>query len=293
MSTLNEPEGRCIGILPDPGSIKALAIDLDGTVLAPGAVLTERTAMAINKCRQKGLKIIIVTGRSIDSVEPFRSALNAEGPMVYFNGALVAEMPGSMILKVTLLDTKTVESCIDISRETGAYLQVFYLEEGKEKRIILASEWDGEEREMYRKHTGLLSELGDLKETLRRQGSGCCIKAMFLAEPEQLAMLRLRLEERLGGSIYVTQTFRTFLEIMDAGVSKGEGLKFALKSLSLRTEEVIAFGDEENDIPMLDAAGFSVAPANAKDAAKASASLIVGTNSEDGVAVFLEEFFQL
>ena len=278
-------------MLPNPGKIKVLAMDLDGTILAPEAVLTERTARVMCKCIDRGLKIIIATGRSIESAEPYRSALGANGPMVYFNGALVAEMPGAKILKTTLLDTKAVESCVDISRETGTFFQVFFLEE--EKRIILAAERDVEEREMYRKHTGIHSELGDLKEALRRRGPGCCVKAMFLAEPEQQAVLRPHLEERLGGSVYVTQTHRNFLEVMDAGVSKGEGLKFALESLSLKTEETIAFGDEENDLPMLDAAGFSVAPGNAKDAVKDRVDLVVGTNSEDGVAAFLEEFFQL
>ena len=277
-------------MLPNPGNIKALAMDLDGTILAPGAVLTERTARAVGKCIDRGLKIIIATGRSIDSAEPFRSALGASGPMVYFNGALVAEMPGGKILKTTLLDTKAVETCVDISRETGTFFQVFFLVEGKEKRLILAAELDGEEREMYHRHTGVVSELGDLKEALCRF-PGSCVKAMFLAEPEQQAVLRPRLEERLGGSIYVTQTFRNFLEIMDAKVSKGEGLKFVLETLSLKPEETIAFGDEENDIPMLDAAGFSVVPSNAKNAVKARAGLVVGADSEDGVAAFLEEYF--
>jgi len=213
--------------------------------------------------------------------------------MVYFNGALIAEMPGGKILKTTLLETKAVESCVDISRETGIYFQVFFLDGGKEKRIILAAEQDGKEREMYLKHTGIHSELGDLKEALRRHGDGSCVKAMFLAEPEQQALLRPLLEERIGGSIYVTQTLRNFLEIMDAKVSKGEGLKFALETLSLKPEETIAFGDEENDIPMLDAAGFSIVPANAKDAVKARAGLVIGANTEDGVAAFLEDFFQL
>jgi len=279
--------------LPDPGTIKALAMDLDGTVLAPGAVLTERTARAVGKCVERGLKIIIATGRSIHSAEPFRSALGVSGPMVYFNGAMVAEMPGSMILKTTLLDTKAAEICVDISRETETFFQVFFLVGGKEKRLILAAERDGEEREIYHRHTGLFSELGDLKEALRRRGTDSCIKAMFLAEPEKQILLRAHLEERLGGSIYVTQTLRTFLEIMNAGVSKGEGLNFVLDFLSLKADEVIAFGDEENDLPMLSAAGFSVAPANAKDAVKARAGLVVGANDEEGVAAFLEDFFNL
>jgi Cof subfamily protein (haloacid dehalogenase superfamily) len=284
-----------------PEMIKALAMDLDGTILAPVAILTERTIRAINECMRRGLKVIIATGRAVGSSEPYRSSLNATGPMVYFNGALVAEMPGCRILKATLLDTKAADVCIDISREMETYFQLFFLSgsfsnppssgDGQEIRLTLFAEKNGEEREMYQRHTGVLSELADLKEALRRPEHGNCIKAMFLAEPEKQALLRPILEERLGGSVYMTQTLRNFLEIMNAGVSKGEGLKIAMDSLSLKPEEVIAFGDEENDLPMFGAAGFSAAPSSARDSVRAAADFIFGPCAEEGLAAFLEELF--
>jgi Cof subfamily protein (haloacid dehalogenase superfamily) len=274
--------------LPESGNIKALAFDLDGTILAPGAVLSERTIMAVSKCMKRGLKIIIATGRAIEGVEPYRLSLGAAGPMIFYNGAVVAEMPEGRILKAALMDKKKAELCVDISRETGVYCQI-YLFNGK--KIPLLAERDGPEREMYHEHTGILAELGDLKKALSQSEAQGCLKIMFLAEPEILTELRLRLEERLGGSVYIARSQRTFLEVMDAKVSKGQGLSFVMERLSLKPEEVIAFGDEENDIPMFDAVGFSVAPSNAKDTVKAKAHLVIGSNAEDGVAVFLEEYF--
>jgi Cof subfamily protein (haloacid dehalogenase superfamily) len=276
--------------LPKPANIKALALDLDGTLLAPGAVLSERTIAAVNRCVKQGVKIIIATGRAIEAAERFRTSIGAEGPMIYYNGAIVAEFPQGRVLQSTLLDKKKAEFCVDLSRETGIYCQI-YLFDGK--RIPLLTGRDGPEREMYYKHTGILAELVDLKETLGQNEFSGCVKAMFLAEPELFAELRLRLDERLGKSVYIAQTLRTFLEVMDAKVSKGQGLSFALERLSLKREEVIAFGDEENDVPMFASAGFSVAPSNAKDSVKARADLVVGSNAEDGVAAFLEEFFAL
>jgi len=276
--------------LPKPANIKALALDLDGTILAPGAVLSERTIAAVNKCVQHGLKIIIATGRAIEAAERFRASFGAEGPMIYYNGALVAEMPEGRFLQATLLDKKKAEFCVDLSREMGIYCQI-YLFNGK--KIPLLAERDGPEREMYHNHTGILAELVDIKEALGQSEMSGCVKAMFLAEPELFTGLRLRLDERLGKSVYIAQTLRTFLEVMDAKVSKGQGLSFAMERLSLRREEIIAFGDEENDVPMFASAGFSIAPSNAKDAVKAKADMVVGSNAEDGIAVFLEEFFSL
>jgi Cof subfamily protein (haloacid dehalogenase superfamily) len=236
------------------------------------------------------VKIIIATGRAIESAEPFRVSLGADGPMVYYNGAVIAEMPESRIIKTTLLDRKKAEICVDISREMGVYCQIYLF---NEKRIPLLTERDRPEKEMYHKHTGILAELVDLKEAIGRTEAPGCVKIMFLAEPEIFAKLRPRLDELLGDSIYITQSHRTFLEVMDAKVSKGQGLSFVMERLSLNREDVIAFGDEENDIPMFASAGFSVAPSNAKEAVKAKADIVVGSNADDGVAIFLEEFFKL
>jgi Cof subfamily protein (haloacid dehalogenase superfamily) len=276
--------------LPKPDNIRALAFDLDGTILTPDGALTERTITAVNNCMKRGLKIIIVTGRAVEGVESFRLALGVNGPMIYYNGAVVMDMPKGKILKSTLMDKKKAELCVDIAGETGIYCQMYFF---KENNIPLLADRDGPEREMYYKHTGMLADLGDPKEVIGRSEVQGCVKLMFLAEPELLAELRLRLEERLGSGIYITQSQRTFLEVMDAKVSKGHGLSFIMERLPLKREEVIAFGDAENDIPMFTAAGFSAAPSNAKDAVKAKAGMVIGSNADDGVAAFLEEYFSL
>jgi Cof subfamily protein (haloacid dehalogenase superfamily) len=286
-----------MSISAEPKTIKALALDLDGTLLAPGGVLTDRTIKAIKACRERGLQIIITTGRAIESAEPFRALLGAEGPMVCYNGAIVVNMPGNKILSSTLMDKKDAAFCVAFAREMGLYCQAYFpggdFYDGNASRIILKAERDGPEREMYHNHTGLLAELVDLKEELGRPGLRGCVKAMFLAEPEVLAAIRPRLEEHFKGSVYIAQTLRTFLELMNVNVSKGQGLKFVMERCSLKREEVIAFGDEENDLTMFAVAGFSAAPSNAKDTVKIQADAVMGSNTEDGVAAFLEGFFGL
>ena len=295
MSISADPIGK-ISARNLSATIKALALDLDGTLLAPGAVLSDRTIKAIKACRERGLQIIITTGRAIEAVEPFRASLGAEGPMVCYNGAIVVDMPGNQILSSTLMDAKAVEFCVDFAREMGLYCQAYFPsgdfdDSNTSPRIILKAERDGPEREMYHKHTGLLAELVDLKEELQSPGLRGCVKAMFLAEPEVLAAIRPRLEAHFKGSVYIAQTLRTFLELMNVKVSKGQGLKFIMERCSLKSEEVIAFGDEESDLTMFSVAGFFAAPSNAKEAVKAQADIVIGSNAEDGVAAFLEEFF--
>jgi len=280
-----------------PNSIKALAIDLDGTILAPGQILSERTVRAVKLCAERGIRVIIATGRAIEGAESFRSALGAEGPMVYYNGAVVVDMrhgggsPEKKILNTILMDKKAAEFCVELARDMGVYCQIYV--PGNDGSIPLLYERDTPEREMYMRHTGIVAEFVDLKEALARPDLQGCVKTMFLAEPEILAELRPKLEGHFRGNAYIAQSHRTFLEVMDSGASKGKGLEFIMKHCAIKKEEIIAFGDEENDIPMFEACGFSVATLNAKDNVKAAADVIVGSNAEDGVAAFLEEFFQL
>lgn len=272
-------------------NIKALALDLDGTTLAPGAVLSERTIRAVRACAARGLEVIIATGRAIEGAESFRDRLGAEGPMVYFNGAVVADMPGGTILNCTLLAREAAEFCVDLSRSMGIYYQVFFPGSPDDPRQILMTENWGPGAEMYLTHTGLRAELGDLKKALSAPGLEGCIKSMFLAEPEILETLRVRLAERFGNSLYVARTLRTFLEVMDCRVSKGEGLRLALAHRGLKPSETMAFGDEENDLPMFDVVACAAAPSNAKESVLNAVDIVIGSNAEDGLAVFLEKTF--
>jgi hydroxymethylpyrimidine pyrophosphatase-like HAD family hydrolase len=110
----------------DPARIKALAMDLDGTVLTPNARLGDRTIRVLKDCLRRGIGLIFCTGRSLEGAEPYRAALDARGPMVYFNGAKVVDMPGGTILGQSLLDKDTANFCVDLSRKLGVYCQIYF-----------------------------------------------------------------------------------------------------------------------------------------------------------------------
>jgi Cof subfamily protein (haloacid dehalogenase superfamily) len=275
----------------DPASVKALALDLDGTALRPDTTMSGRTFHALKVCMDRGIAVIFCTGRAIDAAERFRVPLGAEGPMVYFNGAEVVDMPAGRVLQAVTLGPEVVEFCVDLSRSMGVYYQVFFPGTPEYPRGRLMAERRSGETEMYRNHTGIQAVIGDLKEALAAPGINGCIKSMFLAEPEIQDAIRPKIIERFGGGVYVARTLRTFLEVMAAGVSKGRGLTLALERRGLSGEGVIALGDEENDLPLFEAAGFSAAPANAKEKVREAADRVIGSNAEDGVAVFLEDLF--
>ncbi|MDR1444455.1 MAG: Cof-type HAD-IIB family hydrolase [Treponema sp.] len=277
----------------DPRFVKALALDLDGTTLRPDNSLSERTIRTLGACMNRGIRLILCTGRAVEAAERYRSALNAPGPHVYCNGAVVAEMPGWKIHTLTLQDKGSAKFCVDLSRKTGLYFQVFFPGSPENPRQRLLAERKGPEWELYLRHTGIKAEIGDIEAALADPAVPGCVKTMFIADADAQALVRPVIENRYGGNLYIAGTLGPFLEIMSPRASKGEGVKTVLGVLGLDSRELIAFGDEENDLPLFRAAGFSVAPANARDTVKTAANLVIGSNTGDAVANFLEGFFKL
>lgn len=272
--------------------IKALALDLDGTALMPDNTLGPRTIKVLKELIARGIHVILCTGRATESSEQYRAAIGAQGPMVFFNGAEVVDMPSGKILSANLLNLEVVNFGIDMARSMGLHYQVYLppgVESGGSAYETLLADRPASEADMYRRHTGISSVIKDLKEAIGMPGLQGCVKAMFICDPAYHDEIRKKMTDRFGQTIYVARTYATFMEIMNAGVSKGEGLKIAMKHRGLDAKDVIALGDEESDLSMFSVAGFSAAPANAREKVKAAAHYVFGSNAEEGLAAFLEE----
>jgi len=274
----------------DITKIKALAVDLDGTALLPDTSMGERTARCLRGLVERGIQVMICTGRAVEASRRYYDAIGASGPMVFFNGAEVADVPGVRVIASRLLGLDVVDYGLDLARSMDIHYQVFFPPRDTPWEALLI-EKQRPEAEMYHNHTGITPVVADLKAVIAEPGAKGCYKAMFICRPELHDDLRRAMRERFGDTVYLARSFPTFLEIMSAGVSKGEGLKTALKHRGLKPEEVLAFGDEENDLPMFAVAGFSGAPSSAKENVRRAADFVFGPNTEEGLAVFLEEIF--
>ncbi len=264
--------------------LAAVAIDLDGTALRGDSTMSERTVAALRSCADAGIAVLLCTGRSPVAAEPFRSSIGATGPMVFYNGAAVIDGGKGTVLAATLLAADVCAYCVEIARERDVHFHGFLPGD----RLVY--ERERPETEKYRKRTGLRGEILDLRALFERGGAGAngLIKGMFIAEGSILDRIQAALDERFGGRIYRAKSDPTFLEVMAAGVSKGAALGVALSLRGIEREATIAFGDAENDMPLLRAAGFGVAVANAAQAVRNAADDVAPSNEEDGVAVYLE-----
>jgi len=283
----------------EPKQIKALAIDLDGTTLLPDGILGDRTRDCLRKLIGKGMQIIISTGRAIEAAEMYRSAIGAEGPMVFFNGAEVADVPSGRILHTNCISMEAAGFAAEVARELGVHYQI-YLPAGispdtgendpKQIREALVIEKYSADAEYYYNHTGINPVIKDIRKVVSLPIKGC-IKGMFIADPSLHDDIRHKMINRFGDTINIMRSYPTFLEVINAGVSKGEGLKIAMEHRGLKPKEVIAFGDEENDLSMFTVAGYACVPANARDKIRSAADYIYGPNTEEGLAIYLEKTF--
>jgi Cof subfamily protein (haloacid dehalogenase superfamily) len=284
----------------DLQKIKALAIDCDGTMLLPDTTLGERTAQVLRKLISEGMQIILSTGRAVESSERYYNTIGAEGPMVFFNGAKIVDVPSGRVISCDLVDMEVLDFGLDLAHEMKIHFQM-YLPSGISpvtgesdpsiKWESLLVEKPSPETEMYYRHTGIPPVVINLKSVTSQLGLKGAVKGMFIADPSLHDEIRRKMNGRFSERINITRSFPTFLELLKNGVSKGEGLKTAMKHRGLVREEVIAFGDDENDLSMFDVAGFSVATSNAIDKNRNAANLVIGSNADEGLAVFLEESF--
>ncbi|MDR0383220.1 MAG: Cof-type HAD-IIB family hydrolase [Spirochaetaceae bacterium] len=274
--------------------IKAIAIDLDGTVLGDNAKLSGRARRALGGCIARGLRVIIATGRCMKSAEAYRAAIGAEGPAVYYNGAMTLYMPARATLEKHTVGQEAISCCADIARAENIHFQVFICRgDGADFSETLVAEKPSDATKAYMERTGLDFMYGDLNEAMTGEDSAYCVKGIFIDKEAKLRRVQRLVHERLGNAVNTMTSADFILEVLAGGVTKASGLRSAMAFYGLRTEEIIAFGDEENDIGMLSFAGYSVAPANARKSVQDAADLVVGANTDDGVARFLEKTFAL
>ena len=142
--------------------------------------------------------------------------------------------------------------------------------------------------ELYAARTGApLHPVGDLRVFADRAPT----KALIVADPQHIQQLYAELAPRYAERAYVTVSNIEYLEFMPPGVDKGKALAVVAEHFGIPREKVIAFGDADNDIPLIAWAGLGVAMDNAKPGAKAVARRIAPRHEDDGVAIVLEDVF--
>lgn len=266
-------------------TIELVAIDMDGTLLDPAHKLTSRVKHAIAEARALGVHIVLTSGRPVPGLAPFLQELGIDGDDDYCiacNGGLVQRIgPRETVVEYPLSFDDFVY-CEQVAREIGVHFQAL-----DAQRMYTPNQ----DISIYTVADSHLSRMPLSYRRVADMDPGMSfIKLMMIDEPEVLDAAIARLPAALTERFAVLKSAPFFLEVFDHRAGKGPSLQKLAEHLGIDRANVMAIGDQENDLTMLQYAGTSVAMGNAIDAVKAVARFDTATNSEDGVAQAIERF---
>jgi len=264
--------------------IQLIAIDLDGTLLNSQHQMTERTEKALRAACEKGVQVVLATGKTFNSGVQIVEKLNLNCPAIFMQGTVSYNGDGSLRHQITL-DPRIARQVITFAEDRGFMLAIY-----SGRRILV--------RKMHRRveelttlyHEPLPQAVGSLQNVL----DTLPVNKLLAVKPgdgRAINALRWQLKMQINGSArLVNAGIPDMLEILPSGASKGAALKTLIKDLGVPSEAVMAIGDAENDIEMIQLAGMGVAMGNANQAVKDAADVAVASNDEDGVAEAIERY---
>jgi Cof subfamily protein (haloacid dehalogenase superfamily) len=265
-----------------PTTYKAAAFDLDGTLLRSDKSLSELTLRTIAQLQEQGMLVIIATGRSRESLEPFRSRLDIHTPIICYSGACVMEADtGEEHVHLTMPEP-VCRDIVKLSREFHLPLHAY----SNHKLYYEPMSVRARSYEVLSRNSSVMVDFDSIT-------SLTFTKAMYIGDVPTIELIRSRLEESYPGALSKVYTYLDYFEIMQARADKRYALEHVLSRFGIRREETLAFGDGENDLEMLAWAGHGVTMANAPQEVLRHARFIAPHNDEDGVARYLRELLDL
>lgn len=261
----------------DPAAVRAVAMDLDGTILGPSLELTDDLVESVAAAKRSGVEPIIATGRMLRSALPYARQLGVTAPLICYQGALIADVATGDWMLHRPVPVALAKEVLRELRETGEHVNLYVDDE------LYVAQVD-EEALAYARHGRLTPHaVGDLESWISEPTT----KIVVVGEPERMDDLGARLRASFDGRLFIAKSLPEFLEVAEPDVSKGSGLHWVCEHLGIEAKDVVAFGDNQNDRELLLEAGYGGAAGDADPTLAALADFAVPGPAEDGVAHFL------
>lgn len=263
--------------------IALIALDLDGTLLDPYGTVTDRSKRAVRAVVHSGRRVVLCTGRPPRLTRHIAEELELSDVAIVFNGASTYHVGLGTCEHHRQVDTdvalKLVEQIrarlpgagIGLETHHGWYLDTHLYERARERLAAAGlAPPDG---------------VGAVETFIEDRVIKIFVRHDVRSPAEMWDLLG-------PAPVYATWSGAGMLEMMHPQVNKREALEQLTSELGIEREQVMAFGDQNNDVEMLAWAGFGVAPANAVAEARAAADEVTASNAEDGVAQVLERIVE-
>ena len=263
---------------------KAVFIDLDGTLLTRKSEVSERNAACLRALVAKDVRVVIATGRPIESVRKIVGPIHASDPAITLSGSMIHRTMFGETLEAQTIAFETVHNILETCRATGGVDNIL-LDESEGFYALHQSAELEEFIGMYNKHP--MSFTYDSVPTAP-------VLSILIHSKASRREIYTDLHEKFGDVVHFTY-FKEYpwIELSDLKSNKGNAMAIVCRELGFSMDEVIAIGDGANDLEMIAAAGLGIAMDNADDEVKAVADRVAPHHGQDGFAIIMEEIFNL
>ncbi len=262
------------------------AFDLDGTVVRRDLTITEATVGALRALRERGVRLVVATGRRFEGAREHATRLGfeSEDPLVCYGGSMVRLMNGETLLHRTLSNETSIE-VLEWAAHRGLHARVFM--DGK---IVTSPET-----------TAVLEYLSDREPDVEVVGSPAAwlqnsgeepTKLVIVDHPDEVPAWLEEAQEAFSGRLFVTRSLPHYVEVGGLSGTKAGALGFLCERWGIDPARTLAFGDADNDVDMLEFAGLGVAVGGISEEVRAAADAVAPPVEEDGVASFIRELVE-
>ncbi len=272
---------------PSTAEIKLLIVDIDGTIAGKSNQVSTRVKQAITAAQAKGVRVGIATGRMYKSALRFHHEIGADFPVIAYQGAWIQDPATRKVHRHIPVPVATARELVDYFEQPDLFDKLslhVYRDDSLYVRDI------NPDTELYIGRSGIPAHaVGDLRTILTDRPT----KILAMSEDIDLInRLLVDLQQRYTKEeLHITTSVPIFLEATNAGVNKGTAIDYVAKELlGVTAQNVMAIGDNYNDVEMIDYAGIGVAMGNAPKDVRANADWVAPDIEDDGVAIAIEKF---
>ncbi len=282
--------------------VQIIASDMDGTLLNDKMVISKRNAAAVKEAQKQGVHFIVSTGRAYDEVKPLITEAGFNCPMITLNGAFVLDENGKEISAAPIPDSIAKKIMLTL-KKNGLYFEVITAKgvcsDNKAKRIenfaeLLASISPDTPYKLAVTLASARMELMNINYVdnymdLVDDPKTVIGKIVVFSPEGQKVLGPIKEKKKKNDNLVITSSGPGNIEINHVNAQKGVALQAYADSLNIPMDNVMAIGDNNNDVSMLKAAGISYAMGNGSDEVKMLAKYITAPNTEDGAGIAIEE----
>jgi Cof subfamily protein (haloacid dehalogenase superfamily) len=265
--------------------IKLIACDLDGTLLDSNHNVTDENRQVIEDLKKKDIPFVIATGRIYPSAAEFSKDLGLTTPIIACNGAVIKDPIKDEIIKDYPVKTEKMLALIDICKKHDIYFHIYTIDtvyaERNERLILMYNTWKEKDPMRSLVKTALVKDIKPIIE------SNVVYKLGIYVDEDGAEAAYKEMVQIPG----ITSCFSlsTLVDIFNEEASKGVAVEVLGHMYGVDKKHIMALGDNENDIPMLESVGLGIAMADARDSVKSAANEITSSNDSSGVAVAIRK----